>query len=118
MNTLNKDLLDAVEKFDQGNLFIDVSAQSNGDVSDTLPDLAAVLDWCSSIRPFNGKSYREYLMQNDLSFEWRYLKVSQSERATLTNGKPGTSDVLTVSEFLDLLFPNDQRAKAFDSIFD
>lgn len=115
------EFLETIEKFDKGSLFINVSKDKNGDVWQQLLELAELLDTYSTVSPYNGQTYLEYLSSREnIPDEWDYLIVKHGS-ATLSNRNPDPLEQvdLSVKEIVDLArWVCEPDAAGFDSLFD
>ena len=90
-------LSDLIYRFDQGKLYIDINSHRNPMIMQYCSELAGILDVYSSVAPFNGEAWCEYIPKK--IDRWEYI-MCDNGRGTACDHNPKNADVITVKDFL------------------
>ena len=115
-------IIEVMDKFEHGELFIDISIERNPYIIHKTQRLSEILSEYSGARPYNGTEWSEYL---DAKIgEWKYLRCKSNREdvtiATASDEFP-LEMVLTVDEVFEAQNEYnkalEEQTAGFDDIF-
>lgn len=116
-------IIEVMNKFEHGELFIDISIKRNPYIIHKIQRLSEILSEHSGVRPYNGKEWSEYLGVR--IGEWEYLRCKSNLKdvtiATESDECPRERMVLTVDEVFEAQNEYnkalEEQTAGFDDIF-